>query len=52
VTAIGSKFPAGLPLSNVGIAAAAAFAIAIGLFAGLFPSLTASRMTPVEALRA
>lgn len=52
VTAIGSKFPAGLPLSNVGIGAAAAFAIAIGLFAGLFPSLTASRMTPVEALRA
>jgi len=31
---------------------ASGFAIGIGLFAGLYPSLTASRLQPVEALRA
>lgn len=28
------------------------FAIAIGLLAGLYPSISASRLEPVEALRA
>jgi len=51
VKLISSKFPAGLPLSGLGIGVAAGFAVFIGLFAGLYPSLTASRLEPVEALR-
>jgi len=34
-----------------GIIMAGGFAISIGLMAGLYPSLVASRMEPVEALR-
>ncbi|HEY0144170.1 MAG TPA: ABC transporter permease [Thermoanaerobaculia bacterium] len=51
VTLIGGFFPAGLPVSMFGLTIASGFAIAVGLFAGLYPSLTASRMEPVEALR-
>jgi putative ABC transport system permease protein len=52
VKLISQAFPAGLPLSMFGMTLASGFAIGIGLFAGLYPSLTASRLQPVEALRA
>ena len=52
VKLISQAFPAGLPLSMFGMSLASGFAISIGLFAGLYPSLTASRLEPVEALRA
>ena len=52
VVAIGSSFPGGLMVSLPGILIAASFAIGIGLTAGLYPSVVASRMEPVEALRA
>jgi putative ABC transport system permease protein len=51
VTAISGFFPAGLPVSMFGLTVASSFAIAVGLFSGLYPSLTASRLEPVEALR-
>ena len=51
VKAIGGFFPAGLPVSLFGLTVASGFAIAVGLFAGLYPSLTASRLQPVDALR-
>src|SRR5437764_8580516 len=52
VRVISGFFPAGLPVSLFGLSAAAGFAISIGLLAGLYPSITASRLEPVEALRA
>jgi len=52
VMAIGSVFPAGLPISVFGLNLASGFAISVGLLAGLYPSLSASRLEPVEALRA
>ena len=52
VKLIAQVFPAGLPLSMFGMTLASGFAISIGMFAGLYPSLTASRLEPVEALRA
>jgi putative ABC transport system permease protein len=51
VKLISGFFPAGLPVSMFGLAVSSGFAMAIGLFSGLYPSLTASRMDPVEALR-
>jgi putative ABC transport system permease protein len=51
VTFIASKFPAGLPISGTGLATATGFAVFIGLLAGLYPSVVASRLEPVEALR-
>jgi putative ABC transport system permease protein len=51
VKVVGGFFPAGLPVSMFGLTVASAFAIGVGLFAGLYPSLSASRLTPVEALR-
>jgi len=51
VKLISRAFPAGLPLSMFGMALASGFAIGIGLFAGLYPSISASRLQPVEALR-
>jgi putative ABC transport system permease protein len=52
VKLIAQFFPAGLPVSMFGLTVASSFAISIGLVAGLFPSLVASRLEPVEALRA
>ncbi|HVN76058.1 MAG TPA: ABC transporter permease [Thermoanaerobaculaceae bacterium] len=49
--AASSAFPAGLALAPLGLVLGIAFAVATGLFAGVFPAMTASRMTPVEALR-
>ncbi|MGK2858005.1 MAG: ABC transporter permease [Thermoanaerobaculia bacterium] len=51
VLAIGSNFPGGLMVSFPGLVIAGSFAIGIGLTAGLYPSVVASRMEPVEALR-
>ncbi len=52
VRVISHFFPAGLPVSLFGLSVASGFAISIGLLAGLYPSITASRLEPVEALRA
>ncbi len=49
---IAQFFPAGLPVSPDAILIASGFAIFIGLAAGIYPSISASRLTPVEALRA
>jgi putative ABC transport system permease protein len=51
VQLISKAFPAGLPLSMFGITLASGFAISIGMLAGLYPSISASRLQPVEALR-
>lgn len=48
---IAQFFPAGLPVSPDAILVASGFAIFIGLMAGVYPSMSASRLTPVEALR-
>lgn len=48
----GQAFEDGLPVSPLGLALAAAFAIVIGLAAGVYPALRASRLTPVDAIRA
>jgi putative ABC transport system permease protein len=47
----GQAFEDGLSISPLGLGLSAAFAIVIGLSAGLFPALRASRLTPVEAIR-
>jgi putative ABC transport system permease protein len=52
VKLISGFFPAGLPVSMFGLSLASGFAISIGLLAGLYPSIVASRLQPVEALRA
>ena len=52
VRLVANAFPAGLPVSMFGLTVASGFAISIGLLAGLYPSISASRLEPVEALRA
>jgi putative ABC transport system permease protein len=52
VKLIAGFFPAGLPVSMFGMTVSVGFAISIGLIAGLYPSISASRLQPVEALRA
>ena len=47
----GQAFEDGLSISPLGLGLSAAFAIIIGLSAGLFPALRASRLTPVDAIR-
>jgi len=51
VSLIAQFFPAGLPVSAFGVMVSTGFAVFVGLFAGLYPSLTASRLQPVDALR-
>jgi putative ABC transport system permease protein len=45
-------FPDGLSVSPLALFLAAGFAIVIGLAAGVYPALRASRLTPVDAIRA
>jgi len=52
VKIISGFFPAGLPVSLFGLSVASGFAVSMGLLAGLYPSISASRMQPVDALRA
>jgi putative ABC transport system permease protein len=47
----GQAFESGLPVSPLGLVLAAGFAIVIGLGAGVYPALRASRLHPVEAIR-
>ncbi len=51
VKLVAGFFPGGLPVSMFGLILASSFAIGVGLFAGLYPSLTAAKLEPVEALR-
>jgi putative ABC transport system permease protein len=51
VKLIAGFFPGGLPVSAFGIAISTSFAVGVGLFAGLYPSLTAARLEPVDAIR-
>lgn len=48
---VSGSFEAGLPLAPLGLVLGIGFAVAVGLFAGVFPSLAAARLTPVEALQ-
>jgi len=48
----GQAFEDGLAVSQLGLGLAAGFAILIGLTAGLWPALRASRLSPVDAIRA
>jgi len=48
----GQAFEDGLAVSPLGLVLAAGFAIVIGLTAGVYPALRASRLTPVDAIRA
>lgn len=48
----GQAFEDGLAVSPASLLMAAGFAIVIGLSAGLYPALRASRLAPVDALRA
>jgi ABC-type antimicrobial peptide transport system permease subunit len=48
----GQAFESGLAVSPLGLILAAAFAIGLGLGAGVYPALKASRLSPVDAIRA
>jgi putative ABC transport system permease protein len=47
---LSGSFEAGLPFSPFGLVLGISFAVAVGVFSGVFPALSASRLTPVEAL--
>ena len=47
----GQAFESGLPVSPLGLGLAAGFAVVIGLGAGVYPALRASRLHPVDAIR-
>ncbi len=47
--ALGPQFDAGPPISGFAMVLALVFAVGVGLTAGLYPSLRAARLTPVEA---
>ncbi len=49
---LGQFFPLGLAVSMGGLSLSAGFAVGIGLGFGLYPAWLASRMDPVESLRA
>ncbi len=49
---VGQAFEDGLSVSTGALVLAAGFAILIGLSAGVYPALRASRLTPVDAIRA
>jgi putative ABC transport system permease protein len=51
VKLIAGFFPGGLPVSSFGILISTGFAVGVGLFSGLYPSLTAARLEPIDALR-
>jgi putative ABC transport system permease protein len=48
----GQAFEDGLAVSPLAVGLAAGFAVVIGLSAGIYPALRASRLPPVDALRA
>jgi len=48
----GQSFESGLTVSPLGLFLAAGFAVGIGLGAGVYPALKASRLHPVDAIRA
>jgi putative ABC transport system permease protein len=48
----GKAFEDGLTVSPLGLVLAAGFAILIGFSAGVYPALKASRLAPVDAIRA
>jgi putative ABC transport system permease protein len=48
----GQAFEDGLAVSPTGLFLAAGFAVVIGLSAGVYPALRASRLAPVKAIRA
>jgi putative ABC transport system permease protein len=53
ITMLASQaFEDGLTVSPMGLLMAAGFAVLIGLTAGLYPALKASRLAPVDAIRA
>jgi putative ABC transport system permease protein len=47
----GQSFESGLSVSPLALLLAAGFAVGIGLGAGVYPALRASRLNPVEAIR-
>ncbi|HEY3175236.1 MAG TPA: ABC transporter permease [Candidatus Polarisedimenticolia bacterium] len=51
-TSLSGFFPSGLPIDWGGAAWAVGLAISLGILFGLYPAIKASRMDPVEAMRA